>query len=180
MRQLKCLSIHLLLIVFIASHVYAGGGQGGQGGSSRAGSSSYHGGHSGGKGGHDGGKYSGYSYPSEGHKGYSGKSSGYSTHSKTSKTYGEKSQQIIKGEIDSTGDASTIKYGQGTLSEECRLFLDEVSGPRREFASKRSAYFEARENPNSNPEEISRQQSVIRELFRTIEEKNTHNCRWVY
>ena len=172
MRQVKRLLILLFSIALVASYVYAGGGQGGHG-SSRPGVSSYHGGSG-------GGKHSGYSYPSDGSKGYDGKQSGYAAPSGGSKGHGGKSDQANKVTKDSTDEARITEYGQGTPSEECRVFLDEMSGSRREFASKRSAYFEARENPNSNPEDIMRQQSEIRELFRTIEGKNTHNCRWVY
>lgn len=173
MKKTVHLSILLIIIVFAVGYVYGGGGHGGHG-VSRPGPSSYHGSEG------SGGKYSGHSYPSEGYKGYGGKSLGYNALSTGSKNYGGKSQQITKGAEDSLGEARTIEYGPGTPTEECRVFLDEMSGPRREFANKRSSHFEARENPNSNPENITRQQEEIRELFRAIERKNTQNCRWVY
>ena len=93
-----------------------------------------------------------------------------------SKGYEAKSNSA-KGFKDFKDEKLISPYGQGTPSEERLKFLDEMSGLRKEFAGKRSVYFEVWENPKSNPEDLARQQSDIRELFQTIEEKNTHHCR---
>ena len=172
MRQVKRLLILLFSIALVASYVYAGGGQGGHG-SSRPGVSSYHGGSG-------GGKHSGYSYPSDGSKGYGGKQSGYAAPSGGSKGHGGKSDQANKVTKDSTDEARITEYGQGTPSEVCQRFFNEMSESRQEFAKRRAAYFEAREDPKTNPEDIALQQKEIRELFRAIEGTNTQNCRWAY
>jgi hypothetical protein len=172
MRQVECLIILLLSIMFVASYVYAGGGYGGHG-ASRSGPSSGHGG------GYDGGKHSGYSDPSGGNKGYGGKQSGGAYPSSGSKGYGEKTYSA-KGSKDSKEENLISPYGQGTPTEGCQRFLNEMSKSRQEFAKRRSAYFEAREDPKTNPEDIALQQKEIRELFRAIEGTNTQNCRWAY
>ncbi len=97
-----------------------------------------------------------------------------------SKGYAEKSYPVKEPSQDSTKGNQAGSYRQGPPAKECLGFFDDTSGLRKEFANRRSALTKAEEDPKTDPQDIAIRKKEIRDLFRTIEEKNTRNCRWVY
>ncbi|OPY77940.1 MAG: hypothetical protein A4E65_02527 [Syntrophorhabdus sp. PtaU1.Bin153] len=91
--------------------------------------------------------------------------------------YGQKTHEGDKGGSPA-GDLSG--YDVVEQSEACLKFLDETEKLRKTFDDKRAAHFKSRNDPATSPEDIADHQAEIRELWRTIEGRNTDNCRWVH
>lgn len=97
-----------------------------------------------------------------------------------SKGYVGKSDPAKEPSQDSAEGNQAGSYRQSPPAKECLSFFEETSGLRKEFANRRSALTKAQEDPKTDPQDIVIRKKDVRELFRTIEEKNTRNCRWVY
>ena len=96
-----------------------------------------------------------------------------------SKEYAGKSDPVKDSQSSVEGDR-VGSYRQGPPAKECLGFFEETSGLRKEFANRRMALTKAEEDPKTDPQDIVIRKKKIHDMFRTIEEKNTQNCRWVY
>ncbi|OPX93925.1 MAG: hypothetical protein A4E58_02773 [Syntrophorhabdus sp. PtaB.Bin006] len=165
MRQAELFLVFVFVLFFLAGVAYAGGGGGYEG---HHGSTEY------------GKQPAGTSRPSDHHEGQEGKSHpepGSSRPSGKSGGYIQKGQPEQKA-VSPIGDREG--YDLVIPSEVCRRFFDETTELRKVFDEKRAAHFKSRDNPATSPEEIAGNQAEIRELWRSIEERNSENCRWVH